>query len=355
MINNQQNSSVDNIRAIKWEDDCLILLDQRLLPEKQEYLKINSAVGVADAIRDMVVRGAPAIGITAAYGFVLALKTALNHHSDNWQQQLQRDVDLLNNSRPTAVNLGWALKRMQSRLNELSVPSVTSMLDEAHAIHEEDISANLLMGKIGSKYLQNSNGVLTHCNTGSLATGGFGTALGVIRTAYLENNSLDVYASETRPWLQGSRLTAWELEQDNIPVTLIADSAAAYLMQTSRVNWVITGADRVAANGDVANKIGTYSHAVNARQHEIGFMVVAPISTIDLTTSSGDKIEIEQRGSEELISMSGKNIAPNSVKTFNPVFDITPSKLITVLVTELGAIDSPNESKIRQLLRSNNP
>ncbi|MGK0298037.1 MAG: methylthioribose-1-phosphate isomerase [Gammaproteobacteria bacterium] len=355
MMKNLKNSSVDNIRAIRWEDNCLILLDQRLLPERQEYLKINNVVAVADAIRDMVVRGAPAIGITAAYGFVLALTEVLNNQSDNWQRQLQQRVDLLNNSRPTAVNLGWALKRMQSRLNEMSEPSVTLMLDEAHAIHEEDISANLLMGKIGSKYLQNCKGVLTHCNTGSLATGGFGTALGVIRTAYSKNKSLDVYASETRPWLQGSRLTAWELEQDNIPVTLIADSAAAYLMKISRINWVITGADRIAANGDVANKIGTYSHAVNAGQHEIGFMVVAPISTIDLTISSGDNIEIEERGSEELISISGKDIAPNSVKTFNPVFDITPSKLITVLVTELGVIESPNESKIRQLLRRNNP
>jgi methylthioribose-1-phosphate isomerase len=350
----QKNSSADNVRAIKWEDNCLFLLDQRLLPERQEYLKINTVVAVADAIRDMVVRGAPAIGITAAYGFVLALTDVLNLRSDNWQRQLQQHVNLLNTSRPTAVNLGWALKRMQSRLNEMAEPSISMMLDEARAIHDEDISANLLMGKFGSKYLQNCKGVLTHCNAGSLATGGYGTALGVIRTAYSKNKSLDVYASETRPWLQGSRLTAWELEQDNIPVTLIADSAAAYLMKTSRVNWVVTGADRVAANGDVANKIGTYSHAVNARQHKIGFMVVAPISTIDLTTSSGDEVEIEERGAEELIRISDKDIAPKSAKTFNPVFDITPSSLITVLVTELGAIESPNESKIRQLLRSNN-
>ena len=344
-------SSVDNIRAIRWDDNSLILLDQRGLPGKVEYVTLVTSEGVAEAIQNMVVRGAPAIGITAAYGFVLALTDVLKNYPENWRAKFTEKISLLRNSRPTAVNLGWALNRMQSRLDSLGEPSVNMMLEEALSIHEEDINANLAMGKYGSKFLDKCQGVITHCNTGSLATGGFGTALGVIRTACANRQIENVYVSETRPWFQGSRLTTWELEKDTIPATLITDSTAAYLMKMGKVNWVITGADRIAANGDVANKIGTYSHAVNARHHGLGFMVVAPLSTIDADTPSGNEIEIEERSAEELSHVSGQIIASKNVKTYNPVFDITPSDLVSVLVTELGPIESPNQEKIRQLLR----
>jgi methylthioribose-1-phosphate isomerase len=316
---------------------------------------MDSVEEVAGAIRSMVVRGAPAIGIAAAYGFVMALDRVLHDHQESWRQRLDEKVQLLRASRPTAVNLAWAIDRMQLRLDTLEDPSVKTMLQEAVAIHEEDIRANRTMGGYGAEILKRSPGVLTHCNTGSLATGGFGTALGVIRTAWANGQIEEVYISETRPWLQGSRLTAWELEQDRIPGILVADSTAAFLMQTGKVNWVITGADRVAANGDVANKIGTYSHAVNARHHGLGFMVVAPVSTIDLETKSGKEIRIEERDPDELRQVAGNFMTPKTVRAFNPVFDITPSSLVSFLVTELGAIEAPNEEKIRRLLGRKKP
>ena len=341
--------SKDSIRAVLWDDNHLVLLDQRGLPAKVEYLKLSTAEQVAAAIRDMAVRGAPAIGIAAAYGFVLALSESIQNQPDNWQGIFQEKVKILEASRPTAVNLIWALQRMQSTLQFDSADPVTTALNEAHAIYHEDVDANLRMGESGAAYLDNGSGVLTHCNTGSLATGGYGTALGVIRSAYKNNKLKDVYIGETRPWLQGSRLTAWELVQDHIPATLIADSTAASLMQQGKINWVITGADRIAANGDVANKIGTYSLAVNARYHNIGFMVVAPSSSLDINTPTGEHISIEERGGAELSQFQGQKIAPSEVKIYNPVFDITPHDLVTVLVTELGAIESPDAMKIRSL------
>lgn len=345
------SSAVDSVRAIQWDQNQLRLLDQRRLPTRFEYLTLDSAEAVATAISDMVVRGAPAIGIAAAYGVVLAAINACRDYPEGWRQVLIDKLPLLLDSRPTAVNLHWALDRMRRVIDQCRADPVAELLQEAHAILREDIEGNRHMGLIGASYLQNCGAVLTHCNTGSLATGGFGTALGVIRTAYA-NKQLDmVYAAETRPWLQGSRLTAWELKQDGIPVTLVADSACAWLMQAGRIDWVIVGADRIAANGDVANKIGTYALAVNARHHRIGFMVVAPTATIDPDTASGEHIEIEQRKPGELLDISGVRIAPEGVAAYNPVFDVTPAGLITVLVTERGAIEAPDREKITQLLR----
>ncbi|MEX2353682.1 MAG: S-methyl-5-thioribose-1-phosphate isomerase [Gammaproteobacteria bacterium] len=347
----EQFTAVDSVRPIRWEDGCLKLLDQRQLPGEIEYLTLDSVEAVAQAIRDMVVRGAPAIGIAAAYGFVLAVSALIRDVPHNWRQGLADKIRPLLDSRPTAVNLGWAVKRMQNALEKDTGDNPLPMLlAQAQAIHNEDIAANLKMGELGAACLGNIRGVLTHCNTGSLATGGYGTALGVIRSAFALGLASDIYAAETRPWLQGSRLTAWELQQDNIPVTLVADSAAAWLMQSGRIQWVIVGADRIAANGDVANKIGTCSHAINARYHGLGFMVVAPVSTIDLQTDSGSEIEIEERKAEELLEFSGKRIAPPGTGVCNPVFDITPASLVSVLVTEKGIIEAPDREKIAKLM-----
>ncbi len=328
----------DKLRAVYWELDQLHLLDQRLLPNKHHVIVLKTAAEVAQAIKDMVVRGAPAIGITAAYGVVLAAKAAYKNDPNNWQTIIQTDIEILAKARPTAVNLVWALQRMQTKITN---NSVATLLEEAQAIQQEDIDANHRMGELGAALLPDNCRVLTHCNAGALATGGYGTALGVIRSAYAAGKISQVYADETRPWLQGTRLTAWELLQDNIPVTLLADSAAASLMKQQRIDWIIVGADRITANGDVANKIGTYSVAVLARQHNIKFMVVAPISTIDMNLSSGDQIMIEQRPSEEVLTINNLAIAPKGAKAWNPSFDVTPAALVDVIVTEKGVI-KPN-------------
>ncbi len=328
----------DKLRAVYWELDQLHLLDQRLLPHKHHVMVLKTATEVAQAIKDMVVRGAPAIGITAAYGVVLAAQAAYKNDPNNWQTIIQSDIEILAKARPTAVNLVWALERMQAKITK---NSVAILLEEAQAIQQEDIDANHRMGELGAALLPDNCRVLTHCNAGALATGGYGTALGVIRSAYAAGKISEVYADETRPWLQGTRLTAWELLQDNIPVTLLADSAAASLMKQQRIDWIIVGADRITANGDVANKIGTYSLAVLARQHNIKFMVVAPISTIDMNLSSGDEVMIEQRPSEEVLTINNLAIAPKGAKAWNPSFDVTPATLVDVIVTEKGVI-KPN-------------
>ncbi len=326
------------------------MLDQRLLPVKETYIRLTSLQSVVDAIRDMIVRGAPAIGITAAYGVVLAVRQAYKSDPAGWREVVETSLGELAKARPTAVNLHWAIERMRRLFDELDGDPEALLLDEARTIHDEDIAANLHMGELGAEILQGTTSVLTHCNTGSLATGGYGTALGVIRTAYSNKIIQSIYASETRPWLQGARLTAWELLQDKIPCTLIADSAAGHLMRTGEIEWVIVGADRIAANGDVANKIGTYSHAVNARYHGLKFMVVAPTSTVDINMPSGDDIPIEQRHSSELLEYANKQIAPVVTDVFNPVFDITPANLINVIVTEKGIVHEPDEKKMRALL-----
>lgn len=339
------------VSAIKWQQHELLLLDQRLLPEKECYLRYRSATEVANAIRTMVVRGAPAIGIAAAYGVVLAALEIDGQAVDGKSRLMDDAFTALAASRPTAVNLFWALERMRSLLDSLEVVDASILLKEARHIHEQDIAANLSMGEAGVALLkdQEAGSVLTHCNAGSLATGGYGTALGVIRSAHRQGLIDCVYAGETRPWLQGSRLTAWELSRENIPVVLIADGAAAHVLKTKAIKWVIVGADRIAANGDVVNKIGTYSLAVQARYHGVKMMVVAPMSTVDFNLQSGAEIIIEERSSDELTVMAGQTLAPDVVDAFNPVFDVTPADLIDAIVTEKGVVLSPDAEKMKEL------
>ncbi|UZE94913.1 S-methyl-5-thioribose-1-phosphate isomerase [Alkalimarinus alittae] len=344
------------VEAIKWVDNQLELLDQRLLPGQALYITCKDSTEVADAITQMVVRGAPAIGVSAAYGVVLAADAAFSEHQQAWKANIAEAIETLANSRPTAVNLFWALDRMQRVIDTLedSSPPHQSLLDEAKNIHSEDIAANKQMGKLGAELMAASSdtpfSVITHCNTGSLATGGFGTALGVIRHGWDAKIIKHVYADETRPWLQGSRLTAWELQRDGISVTLNTDSAAAHIMKQGDVRWVVVGADRITANGDAANKIGTYSLAVLARYHGIKFMVVAPSSTVDMSLSSGDLIPIEERTGEELTSIKEVQLAPENIAAFNPVFDVTPAELIDAIVTEQGVVLNPTLDKMKALL-----
>jgi methylthioribose-1-phosphate isomerase len=340
----------DRIRAIVWRDGVLELLDQRLLPERIEYRCLPEVGAVAEAIKSMVVRGAPAIGITAAYGVVLAACARFAESPHQWRQRLAGDLAMLAAARPTAVNLSWALGRMASGMGALDGDPTQGLLAEAQAIHAEDIAANRRMGELGAGLLDEHGAVLTHCNTGSLATGGYGTALGVIRSGFAAGAINKVYADETRPWLQGSRLTAWELAQDAIPVTLLVDGAASYLLSRGEIGWVIVGADRVASNGDVANKIGTYNLAVSARHHGVRFMVVAPTSTVDMAIEQGAAIPIEQRGGDELFCLNGQRLAARGVDAWNPVFDVTPAALVDALVTELGVVLSPTRAKLSQLM-----
>jgi methylthioribose-1-phosphate isomerase len=328
----------ETVQALQWTGDALKVLDQRRLPEHIVYDDCKDANDVANAIISMRVRGAPAIGIAAAYGVVLSVR---KHYaqSNHWRQKVVADIDLLARSRPTAVNLFWALDQMKVTLGQQSINPLEGILACAEKIHAEDIAANHKMGELGADLLAGAKGVLTHCNTGALATGGYGTALGVIRSAY-RRHPLNVFADETRPWLQGTRLTAWELSQEGIPVTLIADSAAAWLMKTGAVDWIVVGADRITANGDVANKIGTYSLAVLAKEHGVKLMVVAPMSTIDWGINQGDQIKIEERNPRELLPDCYLE-EDSGVSAWNPVFDVTPVELITAIVTERGVVLNP--------------
>jgi methylthioribose-1-phosphate isomerase len=340
----EQLLAAERVQAIDWRDGALHLLDQRVLPFEETWHACRSAMAVAEAIRLMVVRGAPVIGISAAYGVVLGARARLAEGGD-WRAALEADFKVLADSRPTAVNLFWALDRMRDPLALLE--------SEALGIHQSDREANLTMAQLGvdliRKHQGNQQNLLTHCNAGALATGGFGTALGVIRAAYLEALVERVYVDETRPWLQGSRLTAWELAGEGIPVCLNVDSAAAHLMKTRGITWVIVGADRIAANGDVANKIGTYQLAVNAMHHGVRFMVVAPSSTIDMALQSGDDIPIEERDASELLELNGQRVAAG-VDALNPVFDVTPADLIDFIVTEKGVVERPDLAKMTRLM-----
>ncbi len=349
-----QTRNYDSVRAVEWTGSSVKLLDQRILPAKTEYLELFNIKQLADAIRDMVVRGAPAIGITAAYGVVLGAMTRVENNELDWSHCMDADLQLLVNARPTAVNLAWAVERMRRVINEMTAgeKDISRLLLEAEAIHQEDIQANHSMALFGADLIQEKSSVLTHCNTGSLATGGYGTALGVIRKAYELGRIDKVYADETRPWLQGSRLTAWELVQDHIPVVLLADGAAAYLMQKAMVKYVIVGADRITANGDVANKIGTYNLAVNARQHNVKFIVVAPTSTLDMSIASGQDIPIEMRQPQEVTEIQGHDIAAVGADAWNPAFDITPAVLIDYIVTENGVVAQPNQDKLMANLKN---
>jgi methylthioribose-1-phosphate isomerase len=334
------------VQALQWTGDALKVLDQRQLPEDIVYDEYKDAAGVTDAIKTMRVRGAPAIGIAAAYGVALSVR---KHYarSNHWRQKVEADMALLAKSRPTAVNLFWALDQMKAMLAmQLNNPPV-AILAYAEKIHTDDIAANHKMGELGADILAGAKGVMTHCNAGALATGGYGTALGVIRSIY-KRHRISVYAGETRPWLQGARLTVWELAQDGIPSTLIADSAAAWLMKSGEIDWIVVGADRIAANGDAANKIGTYSLAVLAKQHDVKLMVVAPTSTIDWKIDNGNQIEIEQRNQSELLPIC-YNDEDSLISAWNPVFDVTPAELIAAIVTERGLILNPAEQGIRSL------
>lgn len=328
------------VQALIWTGKSLDVLDQRQLPEQTHYDSYTDAAGVAQAIRTMCVRGAPAIGIAAAYGVVLSVQ--YHFLSEQWRDNVAADIETLAQSRPTAVNLFWALDKMKAVLTENGDDALSAVTECAIKIHADDKAANQRMGDLGAALLAGAKGVMTHCNTGSLATGGYGTALGVIRSAVAQNKNLTVFAGETRPWLQGARLTVWELAQDGIPATLIADSAAAWLMKSGAIDWIIVGADRIAANGDTANKIGTYSLATLAKQHGVKFMVVAPTSTIDWTLENGDGIEIECRNPLELLPACYDT--PDSlVSAWNPVFDVTPAALISAIVTEKGVVLNPAE------------
>jgi methylthioribose-1-phosphate isomerase len=346
---------IDTVRALAWNEGHLVLLDQRLLPQRREHLHLDRAASVALAIRDLVVRGAPAIGIAAAYAVVLAARAAYQALGPRWTEAMQTELEALRAARPTAVNLAWALQRMQSVFPAGVGDPEPALLREARMIHEEDLAANHRMGAIGVGFLKSGARVLTHCNAGSLATGGFGTALGVVRAGYAAGRIARVYVGETRPWLQGARLSAWELTEDGVPVTLLVDSAAAYLMQGGGVDWVIVGADRIAASGDVANKIGTYGLALAARRHGVRFMVVAPSSTFDSRSADGKAIPIEIRESTELLACGGLPIAAAGTDAWNPVFDITPAELVDVLVTERGAIEHPDTAKLRDLFAPQPP
>jgi len=338
------------IQPVKWQNNQLLLLDQRILPEQTVYIDYSKSNEAADAITDMVVRGAPAIGVTAAYAMVLAAREANVLSTETWQQEIKPFIEYLAKARPTAINLHWAIVRMQECIAKMGSYDDVVLLDEAKAIHYEDIQANKTMGEFASALLPENCGVLTHCNAGALATGGYGTALGVIRSGVANGKITKVYADETRPWLQGARLTAWELLQDGIPVTLIADSAAAYLMQQGKVQWIVVGSDRIAANGDVANKIGTYGLAVAAKYHGIKFMVAAPTSTIDMAMPSGEGIPIESRPKDEVLAVMGQRVAAEGADSWNPVFDVTPASLVDAIVTEKGVVEQPTTEKILALM-----
>lgn len=342
--------SHDQVRAVAWVDGSLQLLDQRRLPQFEETIVLQDSRAVADAIRDMVVRGAPAIGITAAYGAVIAAGARFEANPDSWRSGFEQDLEVLKRARPTAVNLAWAVRLMWEAAGVLEGDPVPALLELARTIHQQDIQANHAMGALGAALIEAGSGVLTHCNTGSLATGGYGTALGVIRSAWSSGKITSVFADETRPWLQGARLTAWELIKDDIPVTLLVDGAAAQLMKQGKVQWVIVGSDRIAANGDVANKIGTYSAAVAARYHGVKFMVVAPASTVDMNIPTGADIPIEVRPPAEVLGVAGFAVAAEGARAWNPAFDVTPAELVDVIVTERGLVEQPDLARMTAMM-----
>lgn len=320
------------VEAVRWKGDRLELLDQRTLPDETVYVTCRTAAETAAAIKDMVVRGAPAIGCAAAFGIALDARRGAD---------LAAAEAILAQSRPTAVNLFWALERMRGAVNPET---------EALAIHAEDLAACRAMGAHGAALIPDGARIMTHCNAGALATAGHGTALGVIRSARDAGKSVSVIANETRPYLQGARLTAWEMVQEGIPVTLIADNMAGHLMSCGEVDLVIVGADRIAANGDTANKIGTYTLAVLAQRHGLPFYVAAPISTFDASLENGLQIPIEERASAEVTGYGGKRWAPQGVRVRNPAFDVTPAELITAIITEKGVVTGPSLERVRTLL-----
>jgi len=342
-----------SIKPILYENGVLKMIDQRLLPTEEIWLEYGDYRGVAEAIRSMVVRGAPAIGVAAAFGAALGARAIEAASFDAFMAELEEICAVLAATRPTAVNLFWALERMQATARserQLPLPELkVRLLQEALVIAEEDERINRTMGKNGEALIPAQARILTHCNAGALATGGYGTALGVIRAAVEAGKQVAVFADETRPWLQGARLTAWELMQDRIPVTLICDNMAGYLMSRGEIDCVIVGADRIAANGDTANKIGTYTVAVLAREHGIPFYVAAPLSTIDLSLADGSAIPIEERAAREVTHSGERQLAPDGVAVRNPAFDVTPARYISAIITERGVVRGDYLTGLRNL------
>jgi methylthioribose-1-phosphate isomerase len=341
------------VETLRWRNNQLEMIDQRCLPGVIQYLSYSDAQTVAEGIQKMVVRGAPAIGVAAAYGVALEAQKSVSLNRADFNKRMAQSFEVLAASRPTAVNLFWALNRMRDLFSKASqsenVLAARLLLDEAHAIYNEDIEINKKMGTFGASILDDGMCVLTHCNAGALATAGHGTALGVIRSAVAKGKKITVFADETRPFLQGARLTAWELSEDGIDTTLITDNMSGHFMKSGEIDAVIVGTDRVAANGDVANKIGTYMVAVLAKAHNIPFYVACPMSTIDLSIPSGDDIPIEERCSNEVTGYGDIRWAPENIQVRNPSFDVTPARLVTALITEKGIVYSPNDEKLKAL------
>ena len=345
----------ENIETLRWSQDHFEMIDQRILPADFKYISYTSASSVADGIRSMVVRGAPAIGCAAAYGVALEALKLQDSSDDEFAKGMEDAFEVLAQSRPTAVNLFWAIDRMRTKMNESqgTVKEIANiLLDEAHKVKREDIEINRTMGSHGAVLLNDGARVLTHCNAGALATAGHGTALGVFRSAVEAGKKISVIADETRPFLQGARLTAWEMVQENIPVTLISDNMSGHLMSQGEVDAVVVGTDRVAGNGDVANKIGTYMVAVLAKRHNIPFYVACPLSTIDRSITSGKDIPIEERPVEEVTGYRDCQWAAEGVNVRNPAFDVTPAELVTGLITEKGVVLNPTTEKINELFKS---
>jgi methylthioribose-1-phosphate isomerase len=342
------------IQTLEWTESGVRFIDQTKLPTEEIYVTCTTYQQVADVIRNMVVRGAPAIGVAAAMGIALGVKNSKAETVGELKKDFDQVCKVIGETRPTAVNLFWAIRRMQDKFEKLRIRPLAQirqdLIEESQRMHAEDIAANQAMGRHGATLMPAAGGVLTHCNAGALATAGYGTALGVIRAAVEQGKKIHVYADETRPFLQGSRLTAWELMKDGIPTTVISDNMAGSMMKQGKIGAIVVGADRIAANGDVANKIGTYTVAVLAKEHGIPFYVAAPVSTVDLATSDGSGIPIEQRNGKEVTHIAGKQMVPDGVQVENPAFDVTPAKYVSAIITERGIAKAPYEQSLRKLV-----
>ncbi len=344
-----------NFKTIEWRGDHIRILDQRRLPLQVRYLVCENASSVARAIKSMAIRGAPAIGVAAAMGIAMGAKKIRIDHPERFKQEMEKIFQQMAQTRPTAVNLFWAIERMKRVFEESSRDikrAKVRLEEEALKIYKEDLEINRTIGEVGKRLIQDGSGILTHCNAGALATAGYGTALSLIYAAWEEGKKFHVYVDETRPMLQGARLTAWELSQAHIPLTVITDNMAGWLMKEGKIDLILVGADRIARNGDTANKIGTYSLAVLARYHRIPFYVIAPTSTIDWKLPRGETIPIEKRGGEEVTHIGSKRVAPEGVEVYNPAFDITPNQLIQAIVTEKGILYRPFQESLKRIQTS---